>query len=93
VIRATFHLAVIYAKTAMTNVALKEGYAALRRSTQTAFNLAFLDAYNGPVMSDLPTHRYEGTPGQPIVVQAIDNFHWVYTAQVANSSLPGTNRN
>jgi hypothetical protein len=70
VIRAKFHLAVIYAKTAMTNAALKEGYAAVRRCTQTAFNVAFLHAYNGPVLSDLHTDRFEGAPGQPIVVHA-----------------------
>ena len=47
---------------------------AVRKGTQSAFNVAFLDAYKGPRLKDLRTDEYEGVAGNPITVEALDNF-------------------
>ena len=73
-LQKSFKLAVIYARKAMTNPQLKEAYAAARRDNQSAYNVAFMDAYKGPELSDLRTDEYKGTIGDKIIVQAIDNF-------------------
>lgn len=73
-IKRKFSLAVIYARKAITNPALKEEYAAVRRGNQSAFNVAFLDAYKAPELADLRTDGFTGVAGQSLVVQAIDNF-------------------
>lgn len=73
-LKVKFKLAVLYAKKAILNAELKQQYAAAAQGNQTAFNVAFKDAYFGPELSDLRTDAYTGAPGQTIVVQAIDNF-------------------
>jgi hypothetical protein len=73
-VRFKFKLAVIYAKKAMANPELADAYAARIRGNQSAFNVAFKDAYYGPELSKLRTEGYTGQPGQPILVQAVDNF-------------------
>lgn len=73
-VRFKFRLAVIYAKKALTNPDLAEAYAAKARGNQSAFNVAFKDAYYGPELSKLRTDGYTGQAGEPIVVQAVDNF-------------------
>lgn len=69
-----FNLAVIYAKKALQNPDLKADYAAARRGNQSAFNVAFLDKYFAPELSELRTEEYTGLAGQSLFVQAIDNF-------------------
>lgn len=73
-VRFRFRLAVIYAKKALANPELADAYAARVRGNQSAFNVAFKDAYFGPQLSNLRTEAYTGQPGQPILVQAVDNF-------------------
>lgn len=69
-----FNAAVLYAQEARNNPELMAAYAAKRRDNQTAFNVAFLDAYKGPVVSNLRTEGYTGEAGQQILVKAVDNF-------------------
>ena len=72
--REAFQRAAIYATSAMESATLKEEYNQVRRGSQTAYNVAFQDAYFGPKLSDLRTLEYEGLAGQTMQVQAIDNF-------------------
>lgn len=72
--REKFNTAVLYAQEARNNPELMAAYAAKRRDNQTAFNVAFLDAYKGPVVSNLRTEGYTGEAGQQILVKAVDNF-------------------
>ena len=73
-LQKAFKLAVMYARKAMNNPDLKVAYAAVRRDNQSAYNVAFADAYKGPELSDLRTESYTGAKGDQILVQAIDNF-------------------
>jgi hypothetical protein len=88
-VRLQFQRATLYAKTAMKNAALKEQYSAVRRNNQTAHNVAFQDAFKGPVLSDLRTDKYTGAAGQVILVQAMDNFR-VSTVEFKLTSADGT---
>lgn len=69
-----FQRASIYARMSNTNPDLMLQYADGRRGNQTAFNVAFLDAYKGPEIGDLRADAYKGQPGQPLFIEAIDNF-------------------
>lgn len=73
-IRRKFQKAVIYAKKAIQNPAMLEAYTGAIRGNQTAFNVAFKDAYKGPEISNLRTDLYKGAAGDTILVEAIDNF-------------------
>jgi hypothetical protein len=73
-VRKNFQRAMLYARTSNANPALMAEYAAGRREGQTAMNVAFLDAFKGPELSDLRTDGYKGEAGQRIEVQAMDNF-------------------
>ncbi|MBZ5857590.1 hypothetical protein [Flavihumibacter profundi] len=74
-VKEKFQRAVLYAKTVKANnPALMAEYAAVRKGTQSAHNVAFLDAYKAPKLSDLRTDEYEGVVGREIIVQAMDNF-------------------
>ena len=74
VIRRKFALSVIYAKKALTNPDLKVAYNAVAKGNQTAFNVALLDAFKAPELSNLRTEGFTGAAGQSFTVQAIDNF-------------------
>lgn len=58
----------------MSNPILKEGYTAIIRDNQSAFNVAFKDFYFGPELADLRTEEYTGAAGQNLIVEATDNF-------------------
>jgi hypothetical protein len=74
-LKEKFQRAILYAKTVKAhNPALMEQNAAMRKETQSAFNVAFLDAYNGPKLADLRTDEYEGVAGRELMVMATDNF-------------------
>jgi hypothetical protein len=74
-VKDNFQRAVMYAKSVKANnPELMAQYDAVRKGTQSAFNVAFLDAYKGPKLRDLRTDEYEGVAGQPIKVEAMDNF-------------------
>ncbi|ULQ52145.1 hypothetical protein [Flavihumibacter fluvii] len=74
-VKDNFQRAVLYAKSVRANNPdLMAQYEAVRKGTQSAFNVAFLDAYKGPKLRDLRTDEYEGAPGNPIKVEALDNF-------------------
>ena len=73
-VKRRFRIAVIYATRAMDNPAMKEAYENVVRGNQSAYNVAFADAFKGPELSDLNVDGYKGDAGQPLIVTAIDNF-------------------
>ena len=73
-VKLKFREAVIYAKAALQNASLKLDYQDVAKPGQSAFNMAFTDAYKAPELSNLNTDGYTGNPGDSITVRAIDNF-------------------
>jgi len=73
-IRDKFSDASRYAKAAIQDPATKAGYEAVSRSGQSAYNVAFQDAYNAPELSLLRLENYNGQPLDTILVKAVDNF-------------------
>ncbi|ULQ51958.1 hypothetical protein [Flavihumibacter fluvii] len=74
-VKEKFRRAILYAKTVFAkDPELLAQYEAVRKKSQSAFNVAFMDAYIGPVLRDLRTDEYEGVAGNEITVEALDNF-------------------
>jgi hypothetical protein len=63
-----------YAKDAMTDPDMKAAYAKLANKRQTAYNIAFKDAYNPPVVMAVFANGYRGVVGDSIIIQAKDDF-------------------
>jgi hypothetical protein len=73
-IRDKFKDATEYAKVAMQDPDMKAEYKKVANKRQTAYNMAFRDAYNPPVVTAVFTNGYRGIVGDSIVVQAKDDF-------------------
>jgi hypothetical protein len=73
-IRDLFAAASQYAKGAMSSPDLKKEYQKKTSSRTTAFNIAFRDYLKPPVVREIDTEKYDGTPGSAIVVNAKDDF-------------------
>lgn len=89
IIRLKFGDAIRYAKAVVSDPVIKAQYAAAAKPWQTAFNVAFKDAYRAPVISDLRTGAYLGNIGNTILVKVVDNFS-VASVTVAISDAAGT---
>jgi hypothetical protein len=87
-VRDKFKIALIYAQAAMLDVAVKAAYKAVAKGGQSAFNVAFKDAYLAPVVSLLRTDAYAGQLQDPILVRVIDNFK-VTTVKVSITAPNG----
>lgn len=72
--RQRFKVALAYAKSAILDPILKAAYAAVAGPDQSAFNMAFKDAYEGPEISAVTTLNYLGQPGNTITIRATDDF-------------------
>jgi hypothetical protein len=69
-----FAASVAYAKLAIKEPAVKDAYKAVALRNQSAFNVAFQDAYNAPKVTAVITDGYTGAVGNTIVVRATDDF-------------------
>lgn len=63
-----------YAVRAIKDPELKQRYQAAATGGQTAVNVAVHDAWHAPVVKSVVTGAYKGEAGDPIFVQATDNF-------------------
>lgn len=72
--RTKFRVAQAYAKKAIKNDALKQAYQAMAKPGQSAFNVAFTDAYLAPEILGIVTENYKGLPNDPILVRTLDDF-------------------
>ena len=73
-VQERFKAATGYAKDAMLDPEMKKAYAKAANRRQTAYNIAFRDAYNAPVVKAVFTNGYRGVAGDSIIVQAKDDF-------------------
>ena len=71
-----FAAASLYAQGAIANPELKKQYGKKAKTSRgtTAFNIAFRDYLKAPVVKDIDTENYNGTPGSTIAIIAKDNF-------------------
>ena len=73
-VRKRFQHSAKYARGIMSDPELRLEYEAAVTSGQTAYNVAFADAFLGPELSDLLTDAYGGNAGDVLTVRAVDNF-------------------
>jgi hypothetical protein len=69
-----FKAASAYAKAVMGDAELKAAYANVANKRQTAYNIAFKDAYNAPKVTAIFANGYRGGVGDSIIIQAKDDF-------------------
>lgn len=73
-VRERFSDAILYAKAAISDPQTKAEYKAAAKPGQSAFNVALLDSFKAPQISQLRIGEYTGQVGDMIVVKAVDNF-------------------
>jgi hypothetical protein len=73
-VQEKFAKSVAYAKLAIQEPTVKAAYKAKALRNQSAFNVAFSDAQNAPIVTALITDGYTGAVGNTIVVRADDDF-------------------
>lgn len=73
-VREKFLEASYYAKAALKNPEVKEGYLAKAKDGQSAMNLALRDYIQAPEIRRIDTTSYTGQPGQVITIKAFDDF-------------------
>jgi hypothetical protein len=75
-VREQFFAAAGYATGAIADPVLKAQYQkkAKAKSGITAYNIAFRDFLKAPVVKNIDTAKYNGTPGSQIVINATDDF-------------------
>ena len=69
-----FKNATDYGKYAMEQPELKAAYQKVAKAGQSAYNMAFKDAFTPPQVTRIFTDGYRGIAGDTIVVQAKDDF-------------------
>jgi len=84
-VKLRFKQSVVYGKAAIKDPALKLDYLSVARPGQSAFNVAFSDAYMAPELSNLDTESYSGNVGDKITVRATDDF-FVASVRVLSSA-------
>jgi len=73
-VRLKFREAAKYATGVSNDPLLRLDYEAKVLPGQTAYNVAFADAFMPPELSALKTSGYKGMPGNILTVRALDNF-------------------
>ncbi|MFI5154232.1 MAG: hypothetical protein ACHQET_12910 [Chitinophagales bacterium] len=74
VARTRFGQATAYAKRVIRDPSLKALYLAFAMGGQRVFNVAIRDALNPPRVESIRADIYNGKPGDPILIRAIDDF-------------------
>ena len=72
--RARFQQAVFYGKAAVASPELASLYKAAAKKGLTPFNVAVADFLNAPDIVHVDLSKYEGNPGDTILVDATDDF-------------------
>lgn len=72
--RDRFTEAAYYAKSAISNPALKDQYQAKTKPGQSAYNIAFADYLKTPVLRKVMADEYMGQIGDTLTFRIIDNF-------------------
>ncbi|MBW8688171.1 hypothetical protein [Chitinophaga rhizophila] len=74
VIQQRFKAAIQYAKAVLADPVKKAMYAAFAGPDQSAYNMAMRDAFKAPVVDSIDTTNYQGRTGNPVIIQASDDF-------------------
>src|SRR3974390_1474980 len=69
-----FKSSIGYAKIAIKDPGTKHLYKAVTSPDQSAFNLAFRDAFMVPKVEKIDTTNYHGAAGERITIRATDDF-------------------
>ncbi|SFD21467.1 hypothetical protein SAMN05518672_1011082 [Chitinophaga sp. CF118] len=77
------------AKQLLLDPDLEAFYASVAGPRQTAYNMALMDAYEPPEITNITTDQYIGNPGDKIIVRAIDKLR-VYQVVVTIYTAEGT---
>ena len=73
-IKANFKLAVMYAKTILQDVSIKEAYKAKTKGLQSAYNLALADFFRMPVIHEVDLSGLSNAAGSNITAIVTDDF-------------------
>lgn len=87
-IQDRFKLSSIYAQAAIRVPETKAAYAAKAKIGQSAFNVAFADAFTPPEIKSINRAGYSGHVGDTIVIRAVDYFK-VVAVHVKISNVAG----
>ena len=88
-VRAKFSSSIAYAKIAIKDPANKAYYKSKAAIGQSAFNMAFSDAFTPPEVNHIDTANYHGAGADTITIQATDQFK-VVTVKVSIRGNDGT---
>ena len=69
-----FQEAVIYARGALADPAIKAAYKGVAQPGHSAYNVAIADFFNAPKIESINLSGYTGLAGQGIIVTATDDF-------------------
>lgn len=72
--RRRFKRSIQYAKAAILDPVTKAAYQAFAGPDQSAFNMAFRDAFKPPVVEKITADSYKGVVGDTILIGALDDF-------------------
>lgn len=72
-LRSRFKQAVLYAKAAVADAAMKLFYASKAKNGRTAYNVAFGDFFKTPEIGDIDASAYNGATGSRITVPVSDD--------------------
>ena len=64
----------IYAQRANRDEDTRKKYKAMAAENQSAYNVAFRDAYHSPEVKSIITDGYQGRVGDIVIIEAIDDF-------------------
>ena len=73
-INAMFKKAVIYAKSVLTDLAMKAAYKAKAKRGQSAFNVAIADFFKLPEIGEIDSGGYNGQVGGTLLATVTDDF-------------------
>ncbi|MBC8033007.1 MAG: hypothetical protein H7Y03_02605 [Chitinophagaceae bacterium] len=69
-----FAMACFYAKAAINNPDTKEAYQAAAERGQSAYNVAFADFFNAPIIVSITKESYTGAVGSNLSIRAKDDY-------------------
>jgi hypothetical protein len=73
-VQEKFQQAVIYAKTALSDAAIKADYNQKTGNGLSAYNIAIADYFNAPNIQEIDVSVYTGQIGSKIIIKVTDDF-------------------
>jgi len=73
-ITASFKKAVLYAKSILTDAAIKAAYQLKAKPGKSAFNIAIADFFTLPEIGEIDSSGYNGQVGSTLIAEVVDDF-------------------